>query len=38
MGEGKGGERREGDDVIHIVIDMFISNLMIPQYLNNNLT
>ena len=33
---GRGGE--EGMTVIHIVIGMFTSNPMIPQYLNNNLT
>ena len=33
-GEGRGG----GMTVIHIVIGMFTSNPMIPQYLNNNLT
>ena len=45
-GEGKGGEGRGGDGrggeggmtVIHIIIGMFNSNPMIPQYLNNNLT
>ena len=44
-GEGRGGEGRgregrggEGMTVIHIVIGMFTSNPMIPQYLNNNLT
>ena len=40
-GEGRGGEGREGRGgmtVIHIVIGMFTSNPMIPQYLNNNLT
>ena len=35
---GRGGERRGGMTVIHIVIGMFTSNPMIPQYLNNNLT
>ena len=35
-GEGRGGEG--GMTVIHIVIGMFTSNPMIPQYLNNNLT
>ena len=41
-GEGRGG--REGGEVeggmtvIHILIGMFNSNPMIPQYLNNNLT
>ena len=37
-GEGRGGEGRGGVTVIHIVIGMFTSNPMIPQYLNNNLT
>ena len=48
-GESEGGERgrvgSEGGDgrggmtvIIHIVIGMFTSNPMIPQYLNNNLT
>ena len=32
------GEGRGGMTVIHIVISMFTSNPMIPQYLNNNLT
>ncbi len=36
--EGRGGEGRGGMTVIHIVIGMFTSNPMIPQYLNNNLT
>ena len=41
---GRGGEGREGGGgeggmtVIHILIGMFNSNPMIPQYLNNNLT
>ena len=35
VGEGRGGE---GMTVIHIIIGMFNSNPMIPQYLNNNLT
>ena len=35
---GRGGEGRGGMTVIHIVIGMFTSNPMIPQYLNNNLT
>ena len=35
---GRGGEARGGMTVIHIVIGMFTSNPMIPQYLNNNLT
>ena len=42
---GEGGEGREGREggeggmtVIHILIGMFDSNPMIPQYLNNNLT
>ena len=49
VGRGRGGERegggrkggwggRGGMTVIHIVIGMFTSNPMIPQYLNNNLT
>ena len=34
-----GREGREGGmTVIHILIGMFNSNPMIPQYLNNNLT
>ena len=37
-GEGRGGEGRGGVTVIHILIGMFNSNPMIPQYLNNNLT
>ena len=37
-GEGRGGEGRGGMPVIHIVIGMFTSNPMIPQYLNNILT
>ena len=37
-GEGGGGVWRGGMSVIHIVIGMFTSNPMIPQYLNNNLT
>ena len=37
-GEGRGGEGRGGMTVIHIVIGMFTSNPMIPNYLNNNLT
>ena len=40
--EGGWGKRegggRGGMTVIHIVIGMFTSNPMIPQYLNNNLT
>ena len=36
VGEGRGDEG--GMTVIHIVIGMFTSNPMIPQYLNNNLT
>ena len=36
--EGMGGEGKGGMTVIHIVIGMFTSNPMIPQYLNNNLT
>ena len=39
--EGGGRGRREGREggmtVIHILIGMFNSNPMIPQYLNNNL-
>ena len=45
VGRGRGGETqrecgggRGGMTVIHIVIGMFNSNPMIPQYLNNNLT
>ena len=34
----RGREGRGGMTVIHIVIGMFTSNPMIPQYLNNNLT
>ena len=39
-GGGEGGrERREGGmTVLRILIGMFNSNPMIPQYLNNNLT
>ena len=38
-GRGGEGRRREGGmTVIHILIGMFNSNPMIPQYLNNNLT
>ena len=37
-GEERGGEGRGGMTVIHIVIGMFTSNPMIPQYLNNILT
>ena len=37
-GEGRGGEGRGGMTVIPIVIGMFTSNPMIPQYLNNTLT
>ena len=37
-GEGGRGEVEGGMTVIHIVIGMFTSNPMIPQYLNNNLT
>ena len=37
-GRGGGGEGRGGMTVIHIIIGMFNSNPMIPQYLNNNLT
>ena len=37
-GEREGGRGREGGmTVIHILIGMFNSNPMIPQYLNNNL-
>ena len=39
--EGRGGEGRGGEGgmtVIRIVIGMFTSNPMIPQYLNNILT
>ena len=32
------GGREGGMTVIHILIGMFNSNPMIPQYLNNNLT
>ena len=35
---GRGGGGEGGMTVIHIVIGMFTSNPMIPQYLNNNLT
>ena len=35
--EGEGG-REGGMTVIHILIGIFNSNPMIPQYLNNNLT
>ena len=34
----EGGEVEGGMTVIHILIGMFNSNPMIPQYLNNNLT
>ena len=38
-GEGMWGEGGWGrETVIHILIGMFNSNPMIPQYLNNNLT
>ncbi len=37
-GEGGRGEVEGGMTVIHILIGMFNSNPMIPQYLNNNLT
>ena len=37
-GEGGKGGREGGMTVIHILIGMFNSNPMIPQYLNNNLT
>ena len=36
--DGTGREGRGGMMVIHIVIGMFTSNPMIPQYLNNILT
>ena len=36
--EGGEGGRERGMTVIHILIDMFNSNTMTPQYLNNNLT
>ena len=40
--EGRGGGGEGGGEggmtVIHIIIGMFNSNPMIPQYLNNNLT
>ena len=36
-GEGSRGGRG-GKTVIHILIGMFNSNPMIPQYFNNNLT
>ena len=35
---GRGGGGEGGMTVIHILIGMFNSNPMIPQYLNNNLT
>ena len=35
---GREGWRDGGMTVIHILIGMFNSNPMIPQYLNNNLT
>ena len=35
---GRLGGREGGLTVIHIIIGMFNSNPMIPQYLNNNLT
>ena len=35
---GGGGGGEGGMTVIHILIGMFNSNPMIPQYLNNNLT
>ena len=35
---GREGGRERGMTVIHILIGMFNSNPMIPQYLNNNLT
>ena len=38
-GDGGGGGKGKGwMTVIHILIGMFNSNPMIPQYLNNNLT
>ena len=37
-GEGEEGGREGGMTVIHILIGMFNSNPMIPQYLNTNLT
>ena len=37
-GRGGRGEVEGGMTVIHILIGMFNSNPMIPQYLNNNLT
>ena len=37
-GRGEGGGGEGGMTVIHIIIGMFNSNPMIPQYLNNNLT
>ena len=36
--EGGRGGREGWMTVIHILIGMFSSNPMIPQYLNNNLT
>ena len=39
VGRGRGREGGKGGmTVIHIIIGMFNSNPMIPQYLNNNLT
>ena len=35
---GREGGREGGITVIHILVGMFNSNLMIPQYVNNNLT
>ena len=35
VGEGTGRDGKGGMTVIHIVIGMFTSNPMIPQYLNN---
>ena len=35
---GREGGREGGMTVIHILIGMFNSNPMTPQYLNNNLT
>ena len=37
-GRGEKEGRRGEESVIHILIGMFNSNPMIPQYLNNNLT
>ena len=35
---GREGRGEGGMNVLHILIGMFNSNPMIPQYLNNNLT